>query len=92
VLGDTAHLSGSAGGFTKAIDVSDKVLEGGLKEKRLLDVGCGLGNFLNEVKERGGHSSGIDTEPRRVCGRPFSLREWTYDRQEAETKLLAGSA
>jgi hypothetical protein len=28
-------------------------------------------------------------EPRRVCRRPFSLREWPYDRQEAETSLLA---
>jgi len=28
-------------------------------------------------------------EPRRVCRRPFSLREWTYDREEAETSLLA---
>jgi hypothetical protein len=32
------------------------------------------------------------TEPRRVCRRPFSLREWTYDRQEAETSLLARGA
>ncbi|WP_084397022.1 hypothetical protein [Henriciella aquimarina] len=32
------------------------------------------------------------TEPRRVCRRPFSLREWFYDRQEAETSLLARGA
>jgi len=31
-------------------------------------------------------------EPRRVCRRPFSLREWTYDRQEAETSLLTRGA
>jgi hypothetical protein len=28
-------------------------------------------------------------EPRRVCRRPFSLKEWTYDREETKTKLLA---
>ena len=31
-------------------------------------------------------------EPRRVCRRPFSLREWFYDRQEAETSLPARGA
>jgi predicted helicase len=54
-------------------------------------AGLGKGAPVDD-DDRPSITKAIPDEPRRVCRRPFSLREWTYDRQEAETSLLARGA